>query len=86
MMKKVFPAMGRTLLIAVLLFFGILNSVFATDHGNSCNTATVVSIGTDTVGELDENDSDFFSITIPSQGSLTIFTKGETNTYGRLLD
>jgi hypothetical protein len=83
---KVFPTMGRSLLIAVLLFYGILNSVFATDHGNSCSTATVVNIGTDTVGELHDNDSDFFSITVPSQGSLTVFTKGETDTYGRLLD
>lgn len=70
-----------------LLSCTISSGVYAADdHGATCATATSVDTGTDTIGELTSGDTDYFSITLPGDGRLTMFTNGETNTTGKLFD
>ncbi len=76
------------LFISFILFYcTILNyALAADDHGNTCKKATIINVGSSAVGELTEKDLDFFSITIPSKGRLTLFSTGGTDTFAQLLD
>lgn len=57
------------------------------DHGNSTGVATVVQPVSSTAGRIETaGDNDYFRINIPSNGSLTVSTTGNTDTYGYLLD
>ena len=59
----------------------------APDHGNSIATATPVAIGATVQGVLTEGDEDYFEIPVPTDGfRLSVFTEGDTDTYGTLFD
>jgi murein DD-endopeptidase MepM/ murein hydrolase activator NlpD len=58
------------------------------DHGNTCATATHITLSSYGIGSRTGNietvgDIDYFSVDVP-QGTLTIFTTGGTDTYGYL--
>jgi murein DD-endopeptidase MepM/ murein hydrolase activator NlpD len=57
------------------------------DHGNTCTTATPITlsggIGSQS-GTLTAGDYDYFSVDVPSSGTLTAYTTGSTDTYGYL--
>ena len=53
------------------------------DHGNSCVTATVMNVNSSISGTIEGGrDSDYFSIQVPYDGKLSIYTKGTTDTKG----
>ncbi len=54
------------------------------DHGGTRETATRVSLPSETSGALTAGDIDYFRIDVPSSGSLEVYTSGSTDTYGRL--
>jgi len=55
------------------------------DHGNDCNTATIVEINSDIQGIINKKgDIDYFKIQIPYEGRLSIYTKSATDTKGIL--
>ncbi|MBM3852705.1 MAG: hypothetical protein FJ399_06075, partial [Verrucomicrobia bacterium] len=57
------------------------------DHGNTAGTATPINVGSSTNGAINApGDIDFFRVQVTGSGTLTIFTTGSTDTYGRLLD
>ena len=56
------------------------------DHGNTRESATVIGIPSDTPGELTSGDVDFFGIDVVEAGTLQVYTSGDTDTVGRLLD
>jgi hypothetical protein len=57
------------------------------DHGNTAGTATPVNVGSSTNGAINTpGDIDFFRVQVTGSGTLTVFTTGSTDTYGRLLD
>ena len=58
------------------------------DHGDTCDTATVVGANSTTAGRLetrDDGDVDAFRFELPSAGRLQVQTTGSTDTVGRLL-
>lgn len=55
------------------------------DHGNGFDSATLIQIGTETIGNIESlGDSDFFKFVPDSNGAYTIETTGSTNTYAYL--
>ena len=48
--------------------------------------ATEVSLGSSTAGSLSEGDEDYFVIEMSDSGTLTVYTTGNTDTYGAILD
>ncbi|KPA14603.1 tyrosinase/peptidase [Candidatus Magnetomorum sp. HK-1] len=71
------------LFIFFLIF--ITQPAFADDHGNNCNSATSVNIGSVSNGRIDSGgDYDYFRIQMRSSGTLTVYTSGSTDTYGYL--
>ncbi len=57
------------------------------DHGNRCAEATSVSSNSNTFGMINyAGDVDYFRISVPYQGMLTISTLGALDSYGRLFD
>jgi len=57
------------------------------DHGNTTATATAISLNSSTNGAINTpGDIDYFRIEVTASGTLTIYTTGSTDTYGRLLD
>lgn len=59
--------------------------VTSDDHGNSFSSATGVSTSSTTSGNINyRGDHDYFRITIPSSGSLTVSSNGNTDVYGSL--
>ncbi|MFA7241629.1 MAG: hypothetical protein WC091_16075 [Sulfuricellaceae bacterium] len=57
------------------------------DHGNSIGAATTVQPDSLTPGRIETGgDKDYFRIDVPSSGSLTVTTTGNSDTYGFLLD
>ena len=62
--------------------------VFADDHGSTPKTATAVaSLPWSGPGELErQGDRDVFRIDVDGPGTLTAYTTGATDTYGRLTD
>lgn len=55
------------------------------DHSDTRDKATVVQIGSETKGTIDPaSDVDFFQVELPEPGSLTVYTLGSTDTFGRL--
>ena len=57
------------------------------DHGSSCDSATSVALGS-TIGGVIEpaGDTDYFYLYIPIDGTLTVYTTGDTDTHGELKD
>ena len=56
-------------------------------HGNTRMDATPVTDGSSTTGRIDPgNDVDYFAIEILDTGTLTTFTTGSLNTFGRIYD
>ena len=71
----------------LLTFIFITPAAWASDHGNSIQSATPVGPNSTTVGRIDfAGDNDFFRINVPGSGTLTVNTTGSTDTYGHLLD
>jgi hypothetical protein len=57
------------------------------DYGNSCEQAFTAPINSFLDGALDYvGDYDYFKIVVPADGTLTVYTKGTTDTYGILKD
>lgn len=55
------------------------------DHGNSCDSATLVNVNSTTNGNIGTaGDYDYFRVQVPSSGTLTVYTTGSTDTYGYL--
>ena len=54
-------------------------------HGNTPATATSISVGSSTPGQINaRNDQDYFTITVPQAGLLVVETIGSTDTQGTL--
>ena len=57
------------------------------DHGNNQGSATSVAPKSNTAGMLGTGgDIDYFVVTLPTAGVISVSTKGSTDTKGRLLD
>ncbi len=57
------------------------------DHGNSRSTATQVSSGSMTNGQISPvGDVDYFRVDVSGSGTLTAYTTGSTDTEGQLQD
>ena len=56
------------------------------DHGDSRSTATGVTAGSTTHGELTAGDIDYFRVTVSGSGTLTARTISAVDTYGSLED
>ncbi len=57
------------------------------DYGNSISTATTITLNTSISGRIDSRgDEDYFRIIIPSAGSLRVYTTGNMDSYGYLID
>ncbi len=55
------------------------------DHGNTRETASVVTVPSSTPGNLEAaGDSDYFQFTIDAPGTIRVYTTGTTDTYGTL--
>jgi pimeloyl-ACP methyl ester carboxylesterase len=75
---------SQLIIFWLCLSFGA--NVFADDHGNTIGTATGAQPNSSTPGQIETaGDNDYFRITIPSSGTLTVSTTGITDTYGYLL-
>ena len=58
-----------------------------TDHGGSSSAATTLSLGSSLEGSIDPvDDEDYFRIVAPSGTDLWVYTSGELDTTGDLLD
>ena len=59
----------------------------ADDHGNDIDSATSVSVPSNTDGELEEGgDRDYFRVEVAQATTLTVETTGSTDTLGTLFD
>ncbi len=55
------------------------------DHGDTRQEATAVSLPSDTLGRLEaRSDEDYFRLSVPRSGTLTVETTGSTDTHGTL--
>ncbi|SLM28031.1 hypothetical protein MTBBW1_1230002 [Desulfamplus magnetovallimortis] len=55
------------------------------DYGDNCTSAQVININSTIAGEIEiGDDSDHFKITLPSQGTLQVYTSGDLDTLGDL--
>jgi len=68
----------------------LMSSLYAQvddDHGNSCSSATEVSINRTHPGDIERaGDADYFRIQPSKSGILNVFTTGDTDTAGSLRD
>ena len=60
--------------------------VVVDQHGDSRATATMIVPQSRTEGHLARGDIDYFRIKVTRSGSLTVYTKGSTDTFGVLQD
>ena len=74
----------HSILTPVLLLTA--TAALADDHGNSRGSATSVAPTSATQGVLDQGDKDFFRIDLPAAGALTLSSRGNVDTLGRLSD
>ena len=57
------------------------------DHGNDTTSATNLALGGQQSGRIDPaGDKDYFRIQVTQTGTLTVYTTGEMDTFGRLFD
>lgn len=56
------------------------------DHGDSTDSATPISPGDNLSGHLTINDRDYFRVTVDRPGRLLVYTSGNLDTIGRVLD
>jgi hypothetical protein len=57
------------------------------DHGNTIADATGVSVNSTTQGNIEvAGDIDYYRLTLASAGRLSVYTTGQTDTYGYLKD
>ena len=57
----------------------------ADDHGGSADNSTGVLVGSETAGRIDDGaDADVFRVDILEPGTLTAYTTGSLDTFGRL--
>ena len=56
------------------------------DPDNTLDGATPVDLGSSTAGSLSEGDTDYFRVEMSSAGTLTVYTTGDTDTEGYILD
>ena len=55
------------------------------DHGDTGDQATSVALGSSTQGHLErQGDRDYFRVSLSGPGTLTVYTTGDTDTYGHL--
>ena len=64
-----------------------LTVTFATDHGDTRATATSITSGVAVAGSINPaTDEDYFSIVVPSAGTIRAITTGGTDVQGTLYD
>ena len=56
------------------------------DHSDTISDATVLTPGSSEEGELTSGDLDVFRVDVDGSGTLTVYTTGDIDTVGRLLD
>ena len=56
------------------------------DHSDSISGATPVEFGSTVGGTLTAGDTDFFTFKVEEAGTVTLYTEGEVDTVGALLD
>ena len=62
-------------------------TVVLDDHGDTESTATTIGVPTSTRGELEEaGDVDYFRFEVRSPGTLTVYSTGQTDTFGTLFE
>ncbi len=67
--------------------YSLSSSFIADDHGNSNAEATIASTGSQFNGNINNNqDFDFFSVTLAQAGALTALTTGSTDTFIEIFD
>ncbi|MCB4751060.1 MAG: PPC domain-containing protein, partial [Sulfurovum sp.] len=68
--------------------YALVSHFIPDDHGYNINTATPIGLNSTTPGSIEvKRDEDWFKIAIPHGGGmLTVYTTGQTDTYGSLLD
>src|SRR5207249_179353 len=77
--------LGSLILLSLLVLFVSPAFAVADDHGNTCDTATTVNVNSTRPGSIETaGDYDYFRISVPSAGTLTVYTTGTTDTYGFL--
>ncbi len=55
------------------------------DHGGTADDATGVLLGSETAGQIDDGaDADVFRVDVLQRGTLTVYTSGALDTFGRL--
>lgn len=68
--------------------YNVAATFVATDVGNERSLATVLALGSSISSRIEvtgsSQDADYFSITIPGTGTLTVYTTGSTATLGEL--
>ena len=56
------------------------------DHSDSISDATLVEIGSTNAATLGAGDTDFFKFEVEETGTVTVYTEGEVDTVGAVLD
>jgi hypothetical protein len=55
------------------------------DHGNSISAATAVNANSSIAGTINYGgDYDYFRVSVPSSGTLTVYTTGSMDSFGYL--
>ena len=66
--------------------YDLMVSFTSDDHGDTRETATVITAGSNTPGVLTSGDDDYFAITVDETGILRAYTTGTTDTLGTIED
>ena len=78
---------ANTLLVSAWTTHVTGMTVVSDEHGNTRGTATAIDVPTRIQGELETpGDLDFFRFQLPSPGTLTIYSTGQTDTFGTLFE
>lgn len=77
----------QILAVLFLLVFFFPTRAGADDYADTCSEAAVIGSNSITAGEIETpGDWDYFKLTFESGGVLTVFSTGNMDTYGYLLD
>ena len=83
--KDIFVILAKLIILIVFNLTLYTSMAFGDDYGNSCINATTVSVNSTINGNIEDfGDYDYFEIYVPSNGTLNIYTTGNTDTKGYL--
>ncbi len=78
---------GRPLEVGRYVVISTFEPGATDDHGDTCDTATRLTPNTSAAGTLEtKGDTDFFRVTTPAVGRLTVLTTGRADTSGTVQD